>query len=207
MSERSENPFAFRRTSTRRSQIRPPRLRSFPVMPTGPRFLDFPDDFGKEFRGPGEPPPGFLNYTNSYSEWVIYWALSKVIGVPKDPRQPPYEGYPGSWTYQRPFEGGRIAGGQVVDFLIEDPSATAGGAIALRIQTERYHIFTDAAKQAVDRMLLTRLSGRYRVVDIYEQDFISDESGQAAVLETKRALYGGATSNPLRTGQARRVRA
>lgn len=200
------NPFAFKRTSTRRSQTRPPRLRSFPVMPTGPRLLDFPKDFGKEYRGAGEPPPGFLTYTNSYSEWVIYWALSKVLGVPKDPRQPPFVGWPGMWTYQRPFEGGRIAGGQVVDFLIDDPSATSTGAIALRITTERYHIFTDAAKQATDRILLARLSGRYRVVDIYEQDFISDESGQAAVLEVKRALFGGATSNPLRTGQARRIR-
>ena len=194
----------FRQISNRRSQTRPPRLRSIPVMPKGPKIYQQKEGYG-QFYGPGEPPAGFLTYTNSRSEWIIYWALAKALGVPKDPRQPPYEGWPGVWFYQSPFEGGRVPGGQVVDFVVFAP-ATGGGDIAIRITTERYHIMTDAAKQATDRILLIRLAGRFRVVDIYEQDFVGDPSGQAAVIEVKRALFGGQTSNPLRSGQARRIR-
>lgn len=190
---------------SRRTQTRPIPLRSFPVLPEGPELYQQAEGIGLH-SGPGEPPAGFLTYTNSATEWMVYWALAKIIGQPKDPRQPPYIGWPGAWTYQRPFEGGRhTAGGQVVDFLVYHP-ATSSGAIALRIQTERFHIMTDAAKQAKDRALLIRLSGQFRVVDLYEQDFVNDPSGQAVVIETKRALYGGSTSNPIRTGRARRIR-
>lgn len=202
----SEKKSSFRPFSSRRSQTRPPRLRSFAVFPKGPRLYRQKKGYG-QFYGPGEPPPGFLTYTNSKTEWWVYWALAKIVGFPKDPRTPPYEGWPGLWGYQRPFEGGRArAGGQVLDFLVYAP-ATSGGDIALRIQTERYHIMTDAAKQAVDRLLLVRLSSQFRVVDLFEQDFMDDPSGQAVIIETKRALYGGQTSNPLRSGQARRLKA
>lgn len=202
---KAPNPFpAAPRITNRRTQVRPPRLRSIPAMPTGPKL--YQQKAGADIQsGPGEPPPGFLTYTNSMSEWVIYFALSKALGRPKDPRKGPYQGWPGLWTYQSPFEGGRIPGGQVVDFLVYAP-ATNGGDIAIRIQTERYHVMTDAAKQAKDRILLARLSGRFRVVDIFEQDYMGDPSGQAAVIEVKRALFGGQTSNPLRAGQARRLR-
>lgn len=190
---------------SRRSQTRPIPLRSFPVLPEGPELYQQKEGLGLHY-GPGEPPAGFLTYTNSKTEWQIYWALAKIIGQPKDPRKPPYIGWPGLWTYQKPYEGGRrLAGGQVIDFLVYHP-ATSHGAIAIRIQTERYHIMTDAAKQAKDRMLLIRLSDQFRVVDLYEQDFINDPSGQAAIIETKRALYGGSTSNPIRSGRARRLR-
>ena len=203
----TERARTFRQFSSRRSQTRPPRLRSFPVMPKGPELYQVPEGIGR-FYGPGEPPPGFLTYTNSRSEWMVYWALAKITGYPDDPRTSPagFIGWPGLWSYQRPEDGGRAAkGGQVVDFLVEPP-ATSGGGIAIRVQTERYHIFTDAAKQAVDNILLVRLAGRYRVVDIFEQDFLNDPSGQAVILEVKRALYGGQTSNPLKAGQARRIR-
>lgn len=200
-----KNPYKFERTYSRRSQTRPPRLRSFPVFPTGPRLYHQKKGYGL-FAGPNEPPAGFLTYTNSRSEWWVYWALAKITGFPSDPRKPPYEGWPGLWAYQKPFDGGRaIKGGQVLDFIVYD-TATASGSIALRIQTERYHIMTDAAKQATDRILLTRLAGTYRVVDLYEQDFMGDPSGQAVIIETKRALYGGRTSNPTSAGQARRLR-
>jgi hypothetical protein len=200
----TERRTTFRPISNRRSQTRPPRLRSIPVMPKGPKLYQQKEGAGL-FSGPNEPPPGFLTYTNSRSEWWVYWALAKALGQPKDPRRGPYEGWPGLWTYQSPFEGGRVPGGQVVDFVVFAP-ATASGDIAIRIQTERYHVMTDAAKQATDRILLARLAGRFHVVDIFEQDFMGDPSGQAAVIEVKRALFGGQTSNPLRSGQARRLR-
>ena len=37
--------------------------------------------------GPGDPPPGFVVGQTSATEWVIYWAMSKVFGQPDDPRE------------------------------------------------------------------------------------------------------------------------
>jgi hypothetical protein len=189
---------------SRRKPVRPPRLRSIPAFPKGPRLYEQLEGVGL-VHGPGDPPPGFLTFTNSQSEWWIYWAISKVIGFPQDPRVGPYIGWPGLWIYQSPFEGGRVRGGQVVDFVIESP-VTSGGTLAIRIQTERYHIFTDPMKHAQENILLTRLAQYSRVADVFEQDFIMDRSGQAAVLEIKKAIFGGRASNPLRAGTARRIR-
>lgn len=159
--------------------------------------------------GPGEPPPGFLTFTNSRSEWWIYWAISKVLKFPQDPRQGPFIGYPGLWSYQVPFEGGRaIRGGQVIDFIIESP-ATNTGTLAIRIQTERYHVFADERKKAKEDILQARVARHTRIVDILEQDFMmgpNSESGQAAILEVKRAIYGGRSSDPSKSGGARRIR-
>lgn len=192
----------------RRRPVRPPRMRSIPTIPRGPRlYRQRPGS--DRISGPGEPPPGFLTYTNSRTEWVIYWALSKVLKFPKDPRAGPFIGYPGLWGYQTPFEGGRaIRGGQVLDFLVESPS-TNYGTVAIRIQTERYHIFTDEAKRAKERILAARVARHTRIADIYEQDITmgpNAESGQAAILEVKRVLFGGRPSDPLKAGTARRVK-
>jgi hypothetical protein len=153
------------------------------------------------------PPPAFLTFTNSRSEWVIYVALSKVLGVPKDPRQGPYIGWPGVWSYQSPFEGGRAArGGQVIDFIVHG-STTASGDIALRIQTERYHQFTDDSKHAKDEQLKLRVARMGRIVDLFEVDFMADKSGQAACIQVKQAIFGGSARNPLRSGSPKRVKA
>lgn len=193
---------------SRRRPVRPPRMRTIPTIPKGPRMYRQPP--GSDIMsGPGEPPPGFLTYTNSRSEWWIYWAISKVLNYPRDPRVGPFVGYPGMWGYQTPFEGGRaIRGGQVIDFLIESPS-TKYGTVAIRIQTERYHIFTDESKRAKEVILQARVGRHVRIVDIYEQDFMmgpNAQSGQAAILEVKRAIYGGRASDPLKAGTARRIR-
>lgn len=191
--------------ATRRRSVRPPRIRSFPVLPKGPRL--YQQEIGSDrVSGPGEPPPGFLTFTNSRSEWTIYWALSIVLKFPENPRRGPFIGWPGLWSYQTPVDGGRaIRGGQVIDFVVESP-ATGNGTLAIRIQTERYHLFAPTSKQATDQVLLTRLARFSRVADIFEQDFTTDDSGQAAVLEVKRAVYGGRPSNPLRANTARRIR-
>lgn len=192
--------------SSRRRNVRPPHMPRSPVFPKGPKFLQQPKGSG-HVSGPGEPPPGFITPTNSISEWVIYWALAKVLGFPKDPRVGPYTGWPGLWTYQTPFEGGRAAGGgQVIDFVVYPPGGGIQGAIAIRIQTERYHVLTDQSKQTLDWLLAQRLGGTYRVLDIYEQDYIGDASGQAAVLTVKQGLFGGQASSPLRSGRAQRIR-
>jgi hypothetical protein len=193
----------------RRRTIRPPalpRMPHVPVFPKGPKFLQQQQGTDR-VSGPGAPPPGFITPTNSISEWVIYWALAKVIGFPADPRVGPFVGWPGLWTYQSPFEGGRAAGGgQVIDFVVFGPAGVVG-ATAIRIQTERYHILTDSAKQMTDFILAQRLAGIFRVVDLYEQDYIRDQSGQAAIVTLKQGLFGGAASSPLRAGRAHRIKA
>lgn len=192
----------------RRRPTRPPRMRTIPTIPRGPRlYRQRPG--ADRMSGPGEPPPGFITFTNSITEWWIYWAISKVLGQPRDPRQGPFIGAPGLWSYQAPFEGGRaVRGGQVIDFIIESPS-TNYGTVAIRIQTERYHVFTDTSKRAKEVILQARVARHTRIVDIFEQDFMmgpNSQSGQAAVLEVKRAIYGGRASDPLRAGTARRVK-
>lgn len=201
--------FELPRIATRRRPVRPPRMRTIPTIPRGP--LMYRQTPGSDrISGPGEPPPGFLTYTNSRSEWWIYWAISKVLKYPKNPRQGPFVGYPGMWSYQTPFEGGRaIRGGQVIDFIIESPNSKYG-MLAIRIQTERYHVMTnDAAKTAKEVILQARVGRHVRIVDIFEQDFMmgpNADSGQAAVLEVKRVIYGARPSDPLKAGTARRIR-
>ena len=187
----------------RRRPVRPPRLRSFPVMPRGPRLYKLDPDHAKS--GPGDPPPGFVTATTSASEWFVYWAISKVLKFPKDPRQGPFNGWPGLWDFQHPMMGGRAArGGAVADFVIM-PGNVVDGEILIRLQTSRWHLFTDSSKQATDQILLTRMARFGRVVDIYEQDVILDKSGQAAILEVKKALWGGKPSDPLSAGTAKRL--
>src|SRR5690606_15449714 len=172
-------------------------------MPRGPWLYKLDPDHAKS--GPGDPPPGFVTATTSASEYVIYWAVAKVLKWPKDPRQGPFIGYPGVWEYQHPMMGGRAArGGAVADFRIL-PGNVVDGEILIRLQTSRYHLFTDHSKQATDAILLTRMARFGRVVDIYEQDFIHDKSGQAAILEVKKALWGGKAQDPLSAGTAKRL--
>lgn len=192
----------------RRRPVRPPRMRTIPTIPRGPRL--YRQSPGSDIMsGPGEPPPGFITFTNSIPEWHIYWAISKVLKQPKDPRQGPFIGYPGMWSYQAPFEGGRaIRGGQVIDFMIDSPS-TNYGSLAIRIQTERYHMFTDEGKRAKEVILAARVARHTRIVDIYEQDFMmgpNAKSGLAAIMEVKKAIYGGKASDPLKAGTARRIK-
>lgn len=193
--------------TTRRRPVRPPRMRTFPVLPRGPRL--YRQSPGSDrMSGPGEPPPGFVTPTTSATEWIVYWAISKVLKFPKNPRQGPFTGWPGLWSYQTPFEGGRaIRGGQVIDFIIESPS-TNYGTVAIRVQTERYHLFTDERKRAKEVILQARVGRHVRIEDIFEQDIVGKgkEDGQAAVLDIKRILYGGSVSNPLKAGSARRIR-
>ena len=198
----------LRPVSNRKRPTRPPRMRTIPKTPKGPKlYRQVP---GSDIMsGPGEPPPGFLTFTNSRSEWLIYWALAKVLSYPKDPRIGPFIGHPGLWSYQTPFDGGRaVRGGQVLDFLVESPTSLMG-TVAIRIQTERYHVFTDHRKTAKEVILMTRVARHVRVADIFEQDFADGEqrkSGQAAILEVKKALFGARANDPLKAGTARRIR-
>src|SRR5690606_616919 len=172
-------------------------------MPRGPRLYKLDPDHAKS--GPGDPPPGFVTATTSGREWLCYWAIAKVLKWPKDPRQGPFTGWPGLWAYQWDVEGGRAQrGGAVADFVIM-PGNVVDGEILIRLQTSRWHLFTDSSKQATDQILLTRMARFGRVVDIYEQDVILDKSGHAAILEVKKALWSGKPSDQLSAGTAKRL--
>lgn len=203
----AQNPFDSKPPSKRRKQTRPPRLRSFSAFPTGPNYLRTDNKANDIYQLFFSPPPGFLTFTNSRTEWTAYVAIWKVLGITRDVRLGPFTGYPGLFDYQTPVEGGRAArGGQVVDFIIHG-SATNNGEVAIRIQTERYHQFTDYAKHAADENLRIRLAKYSRVADLFESDLMRDPTGQSACIAAKQAIFGGTASNPLRASTARRIKA
>src|SRR5690606_18517084 len=135
----------------------------------------------------------------------VYWAVAKVLKQPKDPRQPPFMGHPGVWEYQHPMMGGRAGrGGAVADFRIL-PGNVVDGEILIRVRASRYHLFTDASRRAVEGLLLTRMARFGRVVDVYEQDSIRDDSAQAVIRDVRRALDGGKSQDPRSAGTAKRL--
>ena len=121
---------------------RPPKLRSEPVRPLGPRRYRLgtePASVPDFFEPPaGFPGPNISKAHVSRTEWAAYHALSKVMGTPRDPRKPPFTGGV-DWDYQTPdpIAGGRqIAGGAVIDFVIRRGEPP----FAIRIQTNHWHV-------------------------------------------------------------------
>lgn len=193
----------------RRKPQRPPRLATIAAIPRGPSLYHIPKELRIGTTGPGEPPAGFITPTNSVSEWIIYWGLCKVFNQPKDPRQGPFIGVPGLWQYQVPFDTNgqiRSPGSQVIDFTIEPHELTRGTPVAIRVQTERYHVFTDQVTQGREQLLRSRLARDYVVRDLYEQNFMLDKTGQAAVISVKNALRGVIEPNPVHQGNPLRIR-
>lgn len=189
----------------RRDLVRPPTLRTPTVLPEGPRLYKEARDKG--YRGPvSAPPAGFVGATTSVTEWMIYWAIAKVLGEPADPRQPPFIGYPPLWYYQsEQFGGRRMAGGAVVDFVVSGGRGGRGRDIGFRLQTERFHLYASAEVHFKDQAQLWQLSASMQVIDIYDQDFLNDPSGQAAIVAVKDALAGRTEPNPISDGTTQRV--
>jgi hypothetical protein len=160
---------------------KPPRPTIFPSGPKGLGLERKPVIVG----GPGEPFPGFLGQNNSLSEWPPYWALTKIKGP---------EGEASGWWYQKSESGGRhLPGGSVLDFSIEDQYPM----IALRCQTERFHVGVSSQKRAYDREQLIFLSQQgYRVVDIYDYQYLGDETGQAIIKLIWAVLNGQQQPDP-----------
>lgn len=192
------------RKKSQRDLVRPPIIRTPPRLPTGPALTRERKDKG--YKSPtDEPPEGFLGGQNSRYEWMIYHALSKVMGVPEDPRQPPFLGAPGVWTYQKAWDDGRKAiGGSVIDFVVY-AGGKASNSFAFRIQTEYHHLATDHETHAFDLMQQDRLSQFFRVVDLYDSDFAFDRTNQAAIVLIKDALAGKTFPNPITNGTTERV--
>ena len=158
------------------------------------------------YKGPtADPPAGFVRGTTSKTEWMIYHAMSKVLGYPTDPREPPFIGFPGVWAYQKAWdEGRRMAGGSVVDFVVYS-GARSNQDIFFRIQTEHFHIYASDAQQAHDKLQFERLSQYAQTIDLYDYNFAFDPTNQAAIILIKRALNGEIEPNPMTDGTSMRV--
>lgn len=154
----------------------------------GPSVLGISQGAVQSGSGPGEPPEGFVGGTTSRTEWYVWWALDKILkpaGI--------------EFSYQSSFQGGRhVPGGSVVDFVIYMPLYE----ILLRVQTYRFHFALGSDKQSYDMEQKIELSDNEGVivVDIYEQDFIDDETGGKVLQVCNEAINGVERSNPLATG-------
>lgn len=145
----------------------------------------------KRMQGPGIAPKGFVKATTSRSEWFIYWALLRILGPAGE----------NEWGFQISSNNG----GAIIDFVIWKYKQR----LAFRVQSERFHLATASEKHRYDilqRQMLER-SG-YKVVELYEEHFLKDESGQAAIKLVKLALKGIEKPSPItyKTGQSRPAR-
>lgn len=152
--------------------------------------------------GPGTPPPGFVSATTSGSEWIMYWALWKVLHEDGDPRRPPFHGGL-HFDYQVPLGGGRHnPGGTVVDFVVKLPRRDIG----LYLQTDRYHLTAGARQTAFDQQKLLQAARYMKVVPVFESDIIADPTGEQACRTMVGALGGRAQINPKTAGTYRPTR-
>jgi hypothetical protein len=165
------------------------------TIPTGSRALGLGQTVPNVGGGPGLAPAGFIGGATSQSEWYIYWALLQIRGP---------EGDEGRWDYQSSTQGGRhLVGGSVVDFTIYEDQYIIG----VRIQTFYFHLANPAQsyKQADDLEQKVHLQDGTDmiIIDVYEQDLIHDESGEAAKREILRALSLVEEYNPRLSGLTR----
>ncbi len=184
---------------------RPPRDRSrLPVAPKGPRIYHR----GSEPLHDSlymHPPDGFVTPHTSAPEWMFYLALAVLTGKPKDATIPPFIGGPPLWTYQKFEQGGSLhASGSITDFVVLDQMGT--GEIGIRIETERFHIWTDGATQQKDLYILAHLSSVQKIVRVWDQYFIDDPSGEKVCRIAAMALRGQEMPSPISLGIAQRVR-
>jgi hypothetical protein len=177
------------------------QIEKLPRRPTGSRALSLGQYADRVTGGPGEPPEGFVGVWTSLTEWYVYWALFKITDPSADPRQPPFVGNE-HFIYQKQEEGGRVPGGSVTDFALSTPT----GWIGLRVETERFHIWTTAEVQMKDFGIKTHLDSMERVISIWDQHFIGDESGQEVIRVCKLAMKGVELPSPIKWGTAERVR-
>ena len=144
----------------------------------------------KKIGGPGEAPAWIITPTTSRSEWFIWWALMQILGPPGE----------SSWGYQISSNNSAT----IIDFVVWDRQPR----IAIRVQSERYHISTLQSKHTYDRQQREMLErSGYVVIDVYEEHFLKDKSGFAAIMVTKDALKHIERPSPIRykTGMAKPV--
>jgi hypothetical protein len=173
------------------------------VFPRGPRLYDQPWIYES---GPGNPPTGFVTATTSGSEWVLYWAIWKVLGVPGDVREEPFSGRPTYFSFQRSFSGGREEiGGAVADFVVYGGRGRLHDSIIIRLQTEHFHRFTNVMTQARDARQAIMLQGAARLIDIEEVNILGDQTGEKACRHVAEVLSGTYLPNPMESSTQRRL--
>jgi hypothetical protein len=180
------NPFAFKAVA------RPPGV---------PRRTQFPSP-GKAFGQAGRTqlvggpeayikahPELFGGATVSASEGYVYWALLRVLGP---------EGPDSGWEYQGKFAGGRhLPGGAMPDFIIY----ARNPAIIFRVQGSRFHSATSPRGHAIDEDQKRAMEqAGYIVVDLWDEYWINDKSGQAVIIQVKEGLDGRQRPSPITSG-------
>ena len=188
---------------------RPPTLPKPPTFPRGPRWEQSLRKKAKIVTGPGVPPEGFVRGTTSSIEWVVYWALFKILAPTRNPRIPPYWGVDGVFRYQKAFNNGRERGGSVLDFLVEyGPKIRT--RVGIRLQTTRFHEQAPAEQHMMDRVRRQWLSNQMIVIDLWDYEILEDNGspgdGQKAVVAVKRAVGMLESQSRLSLGNAREVR-
>lgn len=169
--------------------------------PLGPRFLRLGSKPLQTGVGPGEPPEGFVGVWTSRTEWYVYWALCRLTEPNKNPRLPPFTG--GSrFAYQKSEKGGRKPGGSVTDFVVTTPT----GYIGIRVETERWHIWTTAEEIMKDAYIREHIASTEKTIRVYDQHFIGDPSGQQVISVMSLALKYVELPSPIKMGTAQRVR-
>lgn len=155
--------------------------------------------------GPGEPPPGFLTPWNSWPEWVLYWALWKVLHEQGDVRMPFNGHFAGGehFGYQTVLQGGRSSlGGQIVDFVVYMP----GDDIGLYLQGDRYHIEMGSIQHAIDAAKMMAAARYMTIKPIFEGTIIADPTGEQACRTVVETLGGRRAINPITSGTYRPTR-
>lgn len=141
-----------------------------------PEFLGGPDQFARTFMG------GSTSRTEGYIFWS-FLALGMVENV--------------DFSYQSPLVGGmHELGGAVVDFIVYQKPMNLG----LRIVTYQWHHAQGSEKAERDFEQKSSLTDMIKVIDLYEQHFINDPSGKAAIAVLKDALAEVERPDPLSTG-------
>jgi hypothetical protein len=175
-----------------RGQGRPqiPKVEKHTLRPEPPRKFPRGSFKGIYTGGPGQFALQFKGPTTSISEGYIFWALLGLKGEPGND----------TWGYQIKSSNGAA----IIDFVIWDTEPR----IAIRVQSERYHLAVLNRKQTRDRLqkqILER-SG-YKVIDVYEEHFLGDKTGFATIMVVKDALKGIERPSPItyKTGKSRPV--
>lgn len=198
-----ESDLAVPFSEFRQRSQRPPTLRAPVVFGRLPKLYRQKDAY---LSGPRNPPDGFVVATTSASEWVMYWAVFKVLKIEGDPREEPFNGRQGFFSFQRDISGGReMRGGAVADFLVYGGRGMLKHATILRLQSEQWHYFTNVLKQASDEAQARMLGGVARMVDVDEIDLLGDPSGAKPCRTIADAIAGRYMPTPLGSSTQRRA--
>ncbi len=181
-----------------------PGLKRAAALPTGPRLYALTRE-PQRYGPPGIPPPGFVTAKTSASEWPIYWALAHIFNrpTPGHLRDFPYMGGQPIWQFQAFAETGSERATNI-DFVVW-PSFGKGTPVAIRIQTEFFHNFASNDTQVYDIVQRDRLENGFEVVDLFDQDFMRDKTGSAAIVLCKQAIGLIERLNVHTSGRVQRV--